>query len=127
MAWALDAGVRFISLFWGNPAEHVAAIHRAGALVAATAGSGEEARQQVAAGVDVVVAQGWEAGGHVPGAESPPWRWCPPSSTRWGRSPVVAAGGIADGRGQAAAVMALGAAGAWIGTRLPLSAPAERR
>ena len=107
LAWALDAGVRFISLFWGNPAEHVAAIDRAGALVAATAGSGEEARQQVAAGVDVVIAQGWEAGGHVWGrvATLP---LVPAVVDAVTPSPVVAAGGIADGRGLAA-VLALGA------------------
>ena len=119
VAWALDAGVRFISLFWGNPAEHVAAIHRAGALVAATAGSGEEARQQVAAGVDVVIAQGWEAGGHVWGrvATLP---LVPAVVDAVTPSPVVAAGGIADGRGLAA-VLALGASAAWLGTRFVMS------
>ena len=44
VAVALEAGVPFISLFWGDPTEHVSAIHAAGALVASTVGSAEEAR-----------------------------------------------------------------------------------
>jgi nitronate monooxygenase len=66
-------------------------------------------------GVDIIVAQGWEAGGHVRGnvATLP---LIPAVVDAVAPVPVVAAGGIADGRGLAAA-LALGAAGAWIGTR----------
>ncbi len=66
-------------------------------------------------GVDVVIAQGWEAGGHVRGrvATMP---LVPAVIDAVGPVPVIAAGGIADGRGLAAA-LALGASGAWIGTR----------
>ena len=81
VAAALEAGVRVVSLFWGDPSPHVAAVHAAGAFVTSTAGSAEEARRHADAGVDVVVAQGWEAGGHVWAA----WRRCrscPRSSTR---------------------------------------------
>src|SRR5205823_9661641 len=65
--------------------------------------------------VDVVVAQGWEAGGHVRGlvATMP---LVPAIVDAVRPTPVVAAGGIGDGRGLAA-VLALGASGAWIGTR----------
>jgi NAD(P)H-dependent flavin oxidoreductase YrpB (nitropropane dioxygenase family) len=87
----------------------------AGAIVFYTVGSANMARRAVESGVDVVVAQGWEAGGHVWGtiATLP---LIPAVVDAVGTTPVVAAGGIADGRGLAA-VLALGAAGAWIGTR----------
>jgi nitronate monooxygenase len=65
--------------------------------------------------VDVVVAQGWEAGGHVRGTVAT-MPLIPAVVDAVGSVPVVAAGGIADGRGFAAA-LALGASGAWIGTR----------
>ena len=116
----LAAGAPVVSLSFGDPAPHVERVHDAGATVMATVGSAEETREAVEAGVDAVVAQGWEAGGHlqsdvatmplvprvadaVKGADAP-------------AVPVVAAGGIADGRGVAAA-LALGADGAWLGTR----------
>lgn len=111
----LDEGVRLISLFWGDPAPFVAPAHAAGALVASTVSSAAEARAARAAGVDVLVAQGWEAGGHVKGqvATLPLVRAVTAAVED---APVLAAGGIADGAGLAA-VLALGAAGAWIGTR----------
>jgi NAD(P)H-dependent flavin oxidoreductase YrpB (nitropropane dioxygenase family) len=65
--------------------------------------------------VDIVVAQGWEAGGHVRGTVAT-MPLIPAVVDAVSPAPVVAAGGIADGRGLAAA-LALGAAGAWVGTR----------
>ena len=62
---ALEAGLRIVSLFWGDPAAYVEQVHDANGVVLHTVGSAEEARRAVASGVDVVVAQGWEAGGHV--------------------------------------------------------------
>jgi NAD(P)H-dependent flavin oxidoreductase YrpB (nitropropane dioxygenase family) len=112
----LDEQVPVISFFWGDPAPHVAACHRAGAVVILSAGSVEEARRAAAAGVDIVVAQGWEAGGHVRGDVST-LALVPRVVDAVAPLPVLAAGGIADGRGLAAA-LALGAAGAWIGTAL---------
>jgi len=78
-------------------------------------GSVDEARRAADAGADVIVAQGWEAGGHVRGqvATLP---LIPQVVDEVAPLPVVAAGGIADGRGLAA-VLALGAQAAWIGTR----------
>jgi nitronate monooxygenase len=111
----LDAGAPVISLFWGDPSPYVEAIHAAGALLVQTVGNAEEARRAVAAGADVLIAQGWEAGGHVCG-EVTTLALVPRVVDAAGSVPVMAAGGIADGRGLAAALM-LGAGGACIGTR----------
>src|SRR5262249_45343395 len=73
------------------------------------------ARRAVECGVDVVVAQGWEAGGQVRGTVAT-LPLIPAVVDAVAPVPVVAAGGIADGRGLAA-VLALRASGAWIGTR----------
>ena len=117
---ALETGVPVISTFWGNPAALVPRIHAAGALAMHTVASAEEARRAVDAGVDVVVAQGVEAGGHVWGEVST-LVLVPAVVDAVPGTPVVAAGGIADGRGLAA-VLALGAQAAWIGTRFVVSA-----
>jgi len=115
----LDAGVRIVSFFWGlNPA-HVARAKNAGAVVLQTVSTAADARRAVDAGVDVVVAQGWEAGGHVGGTVAT-LALVPAVVDAVPGAPVVAAGGIADGRGLVA-VLALGAAGAWIGTRFLLA------
>lgn len=119
LAVCLAEGVAMVSFFWGDPAPYVARVHDAGALVAHTVASAVEARQAVAAGVDVVVAQGWEAGGHVWGSVAA-LPLIPRVVDAVAPAPVVAAGGIADGSGLAAA-LALGAAGAWMGTRFLLS------
>ena len=112
---ALAEGVRLFSFFWGDPAAHIGRIHDGGALVALTVGSAREARQAVEAGVDVVVAQGWESGGHVWGGVAT-LPLVPAVVDAVGPTPVVAAGGIADGRGLAA-VLCLGAQAGWLGTR----------
>src|ERR1700733_1123313 len=57
---ALDAGLRVVSFFLGDPGGYVGRVHDAGGVVLHTVSSAEEARRAVAAGVDVVVAQGWE-------------------------------------------------------------------
>lgn len=61
----LEEGVPVVSFFWGDPSLYVAAAHTAGSLVMHTVGSAVEARRVRDAGVDIIVAQGWEAGGHV--------------------------------------------------------------
>lgn len=111
----LDEGVKLISLCWGDPVPLIARIHAAGARVMQTCGSAEEARRAAGSGVDFVVAQGWEAGGHVGGSVST-LALVPAVVDAVGSTPVIAAGGIADGRGLAA-VLALGAGAGWIGTR----------
>ena len=119
----LEEGVPVVSFFWGDPSRYVAAAHAASSLVMHTAGSAAEARRVRDAGVDIIVAQGWEAGGHVWGQVATlPLVPCVVDAVA--PTPVVAAGGIADGRGLAA-VLALGAAGAWIGTRFLASQEAN--
>jgi NAD(P)H-dependent flavin oxidoreductase YrpB (nitropropane dioxygenase family) len=122
---ALEAGVNVISFFWGDPAPYLPAVHAAGALALFTVGSAAEARAAVEAGVDLIVAQGWEAGGHVWGEVST-LALVPAVVDVVGEVPVIAAGGITDGRGLAA-VLALGAGAAWMGTRFVASeeAPAH--
>ena len=84
-----------------------------------TVGSAEEARRAVASGVDVIVAQGWEAGGHVWGTVAT-LPLVPAVVDAVAPVPVIAAGGIGDARG-VAAVLALGAQAAWLGTRFLLA------
>ncbi len=116
---ALEAGLRIVSLTWGDPAGYVEEAHEAGAVVLHTVGSAEEARRARAAGVDVIVAQGWEAGGHVWGSIAT-LPLVPAVVDAVDPVPVIAAGGIGDGRG-VAAVLALGAQAAWLGTRFLLA------
>jgi len=119
----LEEAVRVVSTSWGDPAVYTPLIHQAGAIHLHTVSSAEEARRAVEAGVDVIVAQGWEAGGHVQGqvATLP---LIPAVVDAVDPVPVLAAGGIADGRGLAA-VLALGAAAGWIGTRFLLATEAH--
>src|SRR3984885_9978224 len=116
---ALEAGLRIVSLFLGDPAGYVERVHDAGGLVLCTVGSAEEARQAVSSGADVIVAQGWEAGGHV-GSRIATLPLVPAVVDAVAPVPVIAAGGIGDARG-VAAVLALGAQAAWVGTRFLLA------
>ena len=115
---ALEAGARVVSVTWGDPASYIQASHAAGAQILATVGSTEEARRVESAGVDAVVAQGWESGGHVWGEVAT--MALVPAVVDAVEIPVLAAGGIADARGVAAA-FALGADGVWVGTRFLLA------
>jgi NAD(P)H-dependent flavin oxidoreductase YrpB (nitropropane dioxygenase family) len=115
--------IAVVSTFWGDARPYVDAIHAGGALHLHTVGSAEEARRAVAAGVDVIVAQGWEAGGRVRGQVAT-LTLVPAVVDAVRPVPVLAAGGVADGRGLAA-VLALGADAAWIGTRFLLAEEAS--
>ncbi len=98
----------------GNPGPWMARMRENGTKVMAVIGSVKHALQVAAAGVDVVVAQGHDGGGH----NSPIGTMAlipQVVDAMGGRVPVLGAGGIADGRGVAAAMM-LGAEGAWVGT-----------
>jgi NAD(P)H-dependent flavin oxidoreductase YrpB (nitropropane dioxygenase family) len=119
LAACLDAGVPVISFFWRDPSSLVPCAKAGGAIVLHTVGSAADAERAVNCGVDILVAQGWEAGGHVRGTVAT-MPLVPAVVDAVSPAPVVAAGGIADGRGLAA-VLALGAAGAWIGTRFLVS------
>jgi nitronate monooxygenase len=120
---ALDAGLRIVSFTWGDPTAYVDRVHDAGGVVLHTVGSAEEARRAVDRGVDVIVAQGWEAGGHVWGAVAT-LPLVPAVVDAVAPIPVIAAGGIGDARG-VAAVLALGAQAAWLGTRFLLATEAR--
>jgi len=103
-----------IMSFRGDPATATARIHAAGALSIHQVTTLAEARQALAAGVDGLVAQGTEAGGHM--GPWPLWSLLPAVVEAAGQTPVLAAGGIVDGRGLAAA-LCLGAQGVMLGTR----------
>jgi NAD(P)H-dependent flavin oxidoreductase YrpB (nitropropane dioxygenase family) len=111
------------------PPELVAGARAAGVPVAALVGTVEHARRQVAAGADLIVAQGTEAGGHT--GEISTMVLVPQVVDAVAPVPVLAAGGIASGR-QMAAAMALGAQGVWCGsvwltTEEAETAPAVKR
>ena len=112
---ALAHPARLIANALGSPpADIIEAAHDRGMLVAALAGKAAHAQSHVAAGVDIVVAQGYEAGGHTGDIAS--MVLVPEVVDAVGPDvPVLAAGGIGSGR-QIAAALALGAAGVWMGS-----------
>ncbi len=119
---AIDARIPILVLFWGDPAPFVAAAHARGTKVFVQVGSPEEAAAAAGAGVDAVIAQGVEAGGHVKATESI-WQVLPRVVEAVAPVPVLAAGGIGDGRGIARALR-LGAQGVSMGTRFVASSEA---
>jgi nitronate monooxygenase len=132
LSWAADAGTvervlergpRAVMLSFGDPRPFAGAIRQAGATLILQVTNLEEARQAVDLGADVVVAQGTESGGHGGRRGWSTLPFVPVVADLAAPVPVLAAGGIADGRGLAAA-LALGAAGAVIGTRFQATAEA---
>lgn len=115
LAHCIDAGAPVISLFWGDPTAYFPRLRAAKVKTIVTVGSADEARRAADLGADAVCAQGIEAGGHV-WSQVGTMVLLPAVVDAVSPLPVIAAGGIADGRGLAA-VLALGGAGAWIGTR----------
>ncbi len=112
---ALAHPVALIANALGSPPDDViAAAHERGVAVAALAGKAEHAARHVGRGVDIVVAQGYEAGGHT--GEIATMVLVPEVVDAVGAEvPVLAAGGIGSGR-QIVASLALGAAGVWMGS-----------
>lgn len=108
-----EEGASVIISGLGNPASIVPRAHAAGMKVMSLVGTSRQARKVEAAGVDVVIASGNEGGGHVGRVGTLPLVAKVVDSVN---IPVLAAGGISDGRGLVAA-MALGAKGVWMGTR----------
>ena len=112
---ALDAKPAAIMLSFGDPQPYVAQIRDAGARIICQVQTMADAEQAVRLGVDVIIAQGRDAGGHS-GTTRGTMGFVPAVVDIAGAITVVAAGGIADGRGLAAA-LSLGASGVSMGTR----------
>lgn len=132
MAWALrhrpeqfdatvETGPALVSVSFGDYRPWVERLQEVGIPCATQVADTEEARAAVDAGVDVIVAQGSEAGGH--GRERVATLPLLQAVLEAVDVPVLAAGGIGTGRGLAA-VLAAGAAGAWVGTALLASGEA---
>lgn len=120
---ALKAKPRAIMLSFGDPRPFASRIKSAGALVICQVQTEDMAKQALDADADILIAQGTEAGGH--GASRTTLDIVPAIvDLAAGRVPVVAAGGIADGRGLAA-MMAMGASGVLLGTRFYASIEAD--
>ena len=98
----------------GNPGFMVAEAHAAGMKVLGITGNAKNARRMAQSGIDLLVAQGHEAGGHT--GRIGTMALLPQAIDAAAPVPVLAAGGIADGRGLAAA-LAMGCIGVWVGTR----------
>src|ERR1017187_284184 len=131
-SWAIDVGTvgraleqnpAAVMLSFGAPRPFAQTVRQAGAALIIQVTDIEEARQAVDLGADVIVVQGTESGGHGARRGRSTLPFVPIVVDLAAPTPVLAAGGIADGRGVAAA-LALGAAGALIGTRFQASAEA---
>ena len=106
--------VPVFSFFQGQPREAIAKVHAAGAVAIHQVTTPALASEAIAAGADVLVAQGREAGGHM--GPQALWTLLPQVLALAGDRPVLAAGGLVDGRDLAAA-LSFGAAGVLMGTR----------
>jgi NAD(P)H-dependent flavin oxidoreductase YrpB (nitropropane dioxygenase family) len=110
----IEEGVPLFCAGLGNPGFMVEAAHGVGMKVLGIAGNAKNAGRIAKSGADLVVAQGHEAGGHT-GRVGSMALW-PQAIDAAAPTPVLAAGGIGDGRGLAAA-LAMGCVGVWVGTR----------
>lgn len=127
MAWALETRPELldaalaeepaaVSISFGDPAPYAEQVRETGALLMSQVQDARKAGRAVEAGVDVLVAQGTDAGGHTGSIGTMPLLQRVLEIGEAAGKPVLAAGGIATGRG-VAGILAMGAAGAWIGTR----------
>jgi len=115
----LDEGVTIVFTSAGHPGKFIDQLKSSGCIVAHVVSSVKQAEKVEAIGCDAVVVEGFEAGGHNGSEETTTFCLIPTVSDSVS-IPVIAAGGIADGRGMLAA-MALGAEGVQIGTRFAAS------
>ena len=112
---ALEAGAPVVTFSWGDPTSYLAQVRAAGAKAGVQVTNVEGARRFAQSGVDFLICQGVEAGGHVQ-SNQPLFELLPRIVAAAGGLPVIAAGGIAEGQSIARALQ-LGAAGAMLGTR----------
>jgi nitronate monooxygenase/enoyl-[acyl-carrier protein] reductase II len=119
IAMAIQERVPLLVLFWGDPSHVVDDAHSGGVKVFVQVGSLEEAKSAASSGVDGIIAQGIEAGGHVRGTTSV-WDLIPAVVGAVDPVPVLASGGIGDGAGIARALR-FGAQGVSMGTRFVAS------
>ena len=110
----LDERVPLLAVGLGNPGPHVERAHAVGTKVLAITGNVKNARRMAPTGIDLLVAQGHEGGGHT--GRIGTMALLPQVIDAVEGVPVLAAGGIGDGRGLAAS-LAMGCAGVWVGTR----------
>ena len=120
MQLVADEGVRIVFTSAGSPKKWTGWLHERGITVAHVVSSSKFARKAEEAGVDAVVAEGFEAGGHN-GREETTTLCLIPAVRRATDLPLIAAGGIATGAAMLS-VQALGAEGVQIGTRFALTA-----
>jgi nitronate monooxygenase len=121
---AIESGASLVAVSYGDLAPHVDRLRAAGVKCATQVGTVEDARAAAAMGVDVLVARGEEAGGHGRGVVATlPLLQAVLDEVD---TPVLAAGGIATARG-VAAVIAAGAAGAWVGTAFLAAREADNK
>ena len=113
---ALDARPTAVSVHAGDPRPYVARIKQTGAKVFCQVNNGASAERAVEAGADFLVAQGTDAGGHTGSVGTMPLLQRVLEVGEAAGLPVLAAGGLATGRALAG-VLAMGAAGGWVGTR----------
>jgi nitronate monooxygenase len=118
---AIEARVPVVALSFGDPEPWLSRAHAAGALVVCQVQSVADARRALAAGADALAAQGNEAGGHTGTMGLLPLLGAVLDLA--GDTPVLAAGGVGNGR-TLAGVLAMGGDGAWMGTRFLASAEA---
>lgn len=120
VCWTLDRRPAAVMFAFGDPTPFAAHVKDAGAKLILQVTDLDEARLALDAGADVIVAQGSDAGGHSGRNAIGTMSFVPSVVDLAGSTPVLAAGGVVDGRGLAAA-LALGAAGALMGTRFQAS------
>lgn len=118
VALCIEEGVPIISFFWGDSSKYIPTLKENGIKICQTVGNLSEAIAYEAKGVDVIIGQGWEAGGHVWGEVSSLVLLQALSKSL--KIPIVGCGGFVDGKGLIAA-LALGADGICMGTRFLLS------
>lgn len=118
VAICIKEKVPVVTFFWGDSSHYIEKLHDENILVAQTVSNSTDALEYSKKGVDFIIAQGWEAGGHVRGTVAS--SVLVPAISDKLDLPVVASGGFTNGKGLIAA-LCLGASGISIGTRFLMS------